>query len=52
VIHIKGEYDYRVKSELRDQIIKLLKKLYFNLTKTVLPTYGVVRTLKSSHIII
>lgn len=42
MLHIKDEYDYRMKSEARDQIIDVIKKVYINLTQQNLAIYGVV----------
>jgi hypothetical protein len=42
VVHIKNEYDYRMRSEARDQVIDVLKKLFFTLNNQNLPIYGVV----------
>lgn len=28
VLHIKDEYDYRMRSDTRDQIIEIIRKLY------------------------
>jgi serum/glucocorticoid-regulated kinase 2 len=42
VLHIKNEYDYRMKSETRDQVIDVIKKLFLQLNNANLPIYGVV----------
>jgi len=42
VIHIQHEYDYRMKSEARDQIIDVLKKIFLSIKSNNLPIYGVV----------
>lgn len=42
VLHIKDEYDYRMKSDSRDQIIEMIKKTYYNLQNSNVPIYGVV----------
>jgi hypothetical protein len=42
VLHIKNEYDYRMKSESRDQAIEVIKKVFIYLCNTNLPIYGVV----------
>jgi hypothetical protein len=42
VLHIKNEYDYRMKSESRDQAIEIIKKVFIYLCNSNLPIYGVV----------
>ena len=42
VLHIKDSYDYRMRSDTRDQIIDLIRKLYLMNHSKVLPFYGVV----------
>lgn len=42
VIHVKDDYDYRMKSKMRDEIIEILKLAYITLKKKNLPIYGVV----------
>ena len=46
-MHIKDEYDYRMKSDSRDQIIEMIKKVYYTLKETNLAIYGVVKYSKS-----
>jgi hypothetical protein len=31
VLHIKDDYDYRIKSEIRDEVIEYLKKIFIAL---------------------
>jgi hypothetical protein len=42
VLHIKDDYDYRIKSDIRDEVIEYLKKIFLILQKRNLPVYGVV----------
>lgn len=42
VLHIKDEYDYRMRSDARDQIIDIVRKLYQQQTGKTLALYGVV----------
>ena len=43
VLHIKDEYDYRLRSDVRDQVIDLIRKLFLSTYSKPLPLYGVVR---------
>ena len=42
VLHIRDEYDYRMKSDERDQVIDVLKKAFYISQNYNLPIYGVV----------
>ena len=42
VLHIKDSYDYRFRSDARDQIIDVIRKQYFNNHSLPLPLFGVV----------
>ena len=41
MIHVDGSYDYRYKSEYRNEIITILKASYLSVCKRDLPIYGV-----------
>ena len=41
VIHVNDEYDYRFKSEFRDDIIDCIKRAYYLMHKNDLSVYGV-----------
>ena len=41
VVHLKNEKDRRIKSDFRDEIIEVIKKLFINLTSKNIPIYGV-----------
>lgn len=41
VVHVTGEYDYRFICGYRDELIAALKKVYFDLTNSNLPVYGI-----------
>lgn len=42
VFHIKDAYDYRMRSDGKEQIIDVVKKLFMAMTGKALPLYGVV----------
>lgn len=48
VIHVKNDYDYRMSSELREQIFTVIKMAYLSIEKKNLPIYGLpkVKTLE------
>ncbi len=47
VLHVEGSYDYRYKSEYRNEIITVLKASFMTVCKKDLPIYGVKqKTLK------
>ena len=41
IIHVLDEYDYKFDSEKCLELLKLLKRCYFELTKQELPIYAV-----------
>jgi len=41
VMHSKNEYDYRMRSEARDQILDVIKRVYYSINNANLPIYGV-----------
>lgn len=48
VIHVRNDYDYRMSSELREQIFTVIKMAYLSIEKKNLPIYGLpkVKTLE------
>ena len=47
VLHVEGSYDYRYRSEYRNEIITIMKASYMTVCKKDLPIYGVKpKTLK------
>jgi len=48
VIHVKNDYDYRMSSELREQIFTVIKMAFLSIEKKNLPIYGLpkVKTLE------
>lgn len=49
VLHVKEEYDYRMRSDARDSVIDLVRKLYLSNFGKPLPLYGVVSASNSHH---
>jgi hypothetical protein len=49
VLHVKEEYDYRMRSDARDPIIDVIRKLFSHKYGKTLPLYGVVRGMKYSR---
>lgn len=41
MLHVKDEYDYRIRSDARDQFIDIIRKLFHNTASRPLALYGV-----------
>ena len=48
-MHVKNEYDYIYLSDLRAEIFKALKHVFYQYTGQNVPVYGVPENLKPYH---